>query len=281
MSRSPKHRSQPAARSPRLCGQIAFSGTRGARFWGAPDRWGPSTRLWERIGRERYGVTDPKALRFRYGVQVNSLGLTESQPENNVQRIVLEALAVTLFAFSTIISWSYYGVKASNYLFGESPIVVRTFQVVFCLCIVVGGGNIFRGLAGAAQGFDRASADYMGMLATVMNALAMQNALERIGVDDVAAALAMDRGGASACASFLGALFAAQDDAAQTAQSEGSCEIRQQSWKLMDDVADYHPACARVLEGLFEGLAAGCGRHIGVHMRPAAGGRPPLVWTIR
>jgi uridylate kinase len=51
------------------------------------------------------------------------------------------------------------------------------------LCIVVGGGNIFRGLAGAAKGFDRASADYMGMLATVMNALAMQNALENIGVD--------------------------------------------------------------------------------------------------
>jgi (2R)-ethylmalonyl-CoA mutase len=52
--------------------------------------------LWEELGRERYGVTDPKHLRFRYGVQVNSLGLTESQPENNVQRIVLEALAVTL-----------------------------------------------------------------------------------------------------------------------------------------------------------------------------------------
>mgnify|MGYP003575377929 CR=1 FL=1 len=51
------------------------------------------------------------------------------------------------------------------------------------LCMVVGGGNIFRGLAGAAKGFDRASADYMGMLATVMNALAMQNALEKIGVD--------------------------------------------------------------------------------------------------
>jgi len=51
------------------------------------------------------------------------------------------------------------------------------------ICMVVGGGNIFRGLAGAAQGFDRASADYMGMLATVMNALAMQNALEKVGVD--------------------------------------------------------------------------------------------------
>src|SRR5687768_13183077 len=51
------------------------------------------------------------------------------------------------------------------------------------LCIVVGGGNIFRGIAGAAQGFDRATGDYMGMLATVMNALAVQNALEKIGVD--------------------------------------------------------------------------------------------------
>ena len=51
------------------------------------------------------------------------------------------------------------------------------------VCMVVGGGNIFRGLAGAAKGFDRATGDYMGMLATVMNALAMQNALEKIGVD--------------------------------------------------------------------------------------------------
>lgn len=51
------------------------------------------------------------------------------------------------------------------------------------LCIVVGGGNIFRGIAAAAKGFERATADYMGMLATVMNALAVQNALEQIGVD--------------------------------------------------------------------------------------------------
>ena len=50
------------------------------------------------------------------------------------------------------------------------------------LCLVIGGGNIFRGLAGSAKGMDRTSADYMGMLATVMNALAMQNSLERIGV---------------------------------------------------------------------------------------------------
>jgi uridylate kinase len=51
------------------------------------------------------------------------------------------------------------------------------------LCLVLGGGNIFRGMAGAAKGMDRAQADYMGMLATVMNALAMQNALEQIGVE--------------------------------------------------------------------------------------------------
>jgi (2R)-ethylmalonyl-CoA mutase len=52
--------------------------------------------MWDRIGLERYGVDDPKARRFRYGVQVNSLGLTEAQPENNVQRIVLEMLGVTM-----------------------------------------------------------------------------------------------------------------------------------------------------------------------------------------
>ena len=50
------------------------------------------------------------------------------------------------------------------------------------VCMVIGGGNIFRGLSGAADGMDRASADYMGMLATIMNALAMQNGLERLGV---------------------------------------------------------------------------------------------------
>lgn len=53
----------------------------------------------------------------------------------------------------------------------------------FQLCLVIGGGNIFRGMAGAAKGMDRATADYMGMLATVMNALAMQDALEQVGVD--------------------------------------------------------------------------------------------------
>ena len=62
------------------------------------------------------------------------------------------------------------------------------------LCLVIGGGNIFRGMAGAAKGMDRAQADYMGMLATVMNALAMQNALEQLGVNTrVQSALQMDQ----------------------------------------------------------------------------------------
>ena len=64
----------------------------------------------------------------------------------------------------------------------------------FELCLVIGGGNIFRGMAGAAKGMDRAQADYMGMLATVMNALAMQNALERQGVETrVQSAIKMDQ----------------------------------------------------------------------------------------
>ena len=62
------------------------------------------------------------------------------------------------------------------------------------ICLVIGGGNIFRGMAGAAQGMDRAQADYMGMLATVMNALAMQSALEQIGVETrVQSAVQMDQ----------------------------------------------------------------------------------------
>ncbi len=77
-------------------GSISFFVNAGIRFVEETAKMRAFGRLWERIGRERYGVTDEKALRFRYGVQVNSLGLTEQQAENNVQRIVLEALGVTL-----------------------------------------------------------------------------------------------------------------------------------------------------------------------------------------
>jgi (2R)-ethylmalonyl-CoA mutase len=76
--------------------RISFFVNAGVRFIEEHAKLRAMSELWEQIGRERYGVQDAKQLRFRYGVQVNSLGLTESQPENNVQRIVLEALGVTL-----------------------------------------------------------------------------------------------------------------------------------------------------------------------------------------
>jgi ethylmalonyl-CoA mutase len=80
----------------RVFGRISFFVNAGVRFVEEHAKLRAMSVLWEELGRERYGVQDPRHLRFRYGVQVNSLGLTESQPENNVQRIVLEALAVTL-----------------------------------------------------------------------------------------------------------------------------------------------------------------------------------------
>jgi (2R)-ethylmalonyl-CoA mutase len=79
-----------------IFGRISFFVNAGLRFVTEICKMRAFTELWEEIGRERYGVTDPKHLLFRYGVQVNSLGLTEQQPENNVTRIVLEMLAVTL-----------------------------------------------------------------------------------------------------------------------------------------------------------------------------------------
>ena len=81
---------------PKVFGRISFFVNAGVRFVEEHAKLRAMSELWEGIGRERYGVTEPKLLRMRYGVQVNSLGLTEAQPENNVQRIVLEALAVTL-----------------------------------------------------------------------------------------------------------------------------------------------------------------------------------------
>jgi (2R)-ethylmalonyl-CoA mutase len=83
-------------RFPAVFASISFFVNAGIRFVEETCKMRAFTEMWDRIGRERYGVTDDKARRFRYGVQVNSLGLTEAQPENNVQRIVLEALGVTL-----------------------------------------------------------------------------------------------------------------------------------------------------------------------------------------
>ncbi|HEX2039961.1 MAG TPA: protein meaA [Acidimicrobiales bacterium] len=86
----------PEDELPSVVGRISFFCNAGIRFVEETCKMRAFTRLWDRICLERYGVQDPKLRRFRYGVQVNSLGLTEPQAENNVQRIVLEMLGVTL-----------------------------------------------------------------------------------------------------------------------------------------------------------------------------------------
>jgi ethylmalonyl-CoA mutase len=86
----------PAESFPRVFGRMSFFVNAGIRFVEEHAKLRAMGQLWEELGRTRYGVDDDRFLRFRYGVQVNSLGLTESQPENNIIRIVLEALGVTL-----------------------------------------------------------------------------------------------------------------------------------------------------------------------------------------
>jgi ethylmalonyl-CoA mutase len=86
----------PAERMGEIVGRVSFFVNAGVRFVEEMCKMRAFVRLWDTITRDRYGVTDPALRRFRYGVQVNSLGLTEAQPENNIQRIVLEMLAVTL-----------------------------------------------------------------------------------------------------------------------------------------------------------------------------------------
>src|SRR3954469_8580668 len=86
----------PEERMGAVFGRISFFVNAGVRFIEEHAKLRAMAALWDELGRARYGVQDERHRRFRYGVQVNSLGLTESQPENNVQRIVLEALAVTL-----------------------------------------------------------------------------------------------------------------------------------------------------------------------------------------
>jgi hypothetical protein len=98
--------------------------------------------------------------------------------------------------------------------------------------------------------------------------------------DEVARALACDGKNAAAFAAFLHALFEAQGDNAELSRSGDTFEIRQQTWKLMADVGDYHPVCASALQGLCEGLAAACGRRIGVTMTASAAGLAPFVWSI-
>ncbi|WP_170510767.1 protein meaA [Ruegeria arenilitoris] len=86
----------PAEDFPALCGRISFFVNAGIRFVTEMCKMRAFVDLWDEILQQRYGVENPKFRRFRYGVQVNSLGLTEQQPENNVYRILIEMLAVTL-----------------------------------------------------------------------------------------------------------------------------------------------------------------------------------------
>jgi (2R)-ethylmalonyl-CoA mutase len=86
----------PAEKFGEVVARISFFVNAGVRFVEEMCKMRAFGRIWEQITRDRYGIRDPRQRRFRYGVQVNSLGLTEAQPENNVQRIVLEMLAVTL-----------------------------------------------------------------------------------------------------------------------------------------------------------------------------------------
>jgi uridylate kinase len=97
-------------------------------------------------------------------------------PRSGFKRILLK------LSGEALMGQGQYGIDPAETarIAGEVKLAVEAgYQV----CLVVGGGNIFRGLAAAAKGFDRGSADYMGMLATVMNALAVQNALENIGIE--------------------------------------------------------------------------------------------------
>jgi (2R)-ethylmalonyl-CoA mutase len=86
----------PPDEFPGVVGRISFFVNAGIRFVEEVAKMRAFVELWDRITRERYGVTDPRMRRFRYGVQVNSLGLTEQQPENNISRILVEMLGVTL-----------------------------------------------------------------------------------------------------------------------------------------------------------------------------------------
>jgi hypothetical protein len=98
--------------------------------------------------------------------------------------------------------------------------------------------------------------------------------------DGIARGLGSGRGSARNFAEFLRALLEAQDDEPDMTESGKGFEIKQATWKLMAELADYHQACTKVLEGMIQGLAAGCGRGIAVEMKLGVGGKPPFVWSI-
>ncbi len=97
-------------------------------------------------------------------------------PKNNIKRILIKLSGESLMGSGS------YGIEINTVeRIAKDLTAIKKMNLE--LCIVIGGGNIFRGLAASAKGMDRASADYMGMLATVMNSLALQNALEKLGIE--------------------------------------------------------------------------------------------------
>jgi hypothetical protein len=98
--------------------------------------------------------------------------------------------------------------------------------------------------------------------------------------DEIARGLGTGRGSARNFAEFLCTLFDAQDDETDMYKSGKGIEVKQGTWKLMADISDYHPACRKVLEGMIEGFAAGCGRGIAVKMTAIIGDAPPFFWSI-
>ncbi len=98
--------------------------------------------------------------------------------------------------------------------------------------------------------------------------------------DEVAARFGMARGNATTFADFFTALLTAQDDEFTVDKSAGAVAIQQKTWKLLDGLADAHPACTELLRGLVEGLAAGCGRNIPVAMTAERNGARPFTWII-
>ncbi len=98
--------------------------------------------------------------------------------------------------------------------------------------------------------------------------------------DEVAAAFGMTRGDANTFADVFVALLDAQDDEFTVDRSGGAIVVRQTTWKLLDGVADAHPACAEIFRGLVEGLAAGCGRNVPISVTTARNGAPPFTWSI-
>ena len=131
----------------RVFGRLSFFINASIRFVDEVCKQRAFTVLWEKLGRERYGVSDPKFLRFRYGVQVNSLGLTEAQAENNIMRIAFEMLGVTLSkrARARAVQLPAWNEALGLPLPWDQQLALRTQQVLACETDLLEHGDIFDG----------------------------------------------------------------------------------------------------------------------------------------